>query len=431
MLFQKLFKRSGKKTYPIKKNINRGIDPLCIEIVKQLQKSGYESYVVGGCVRDLLLENKPKDFDIATAASPQVVRSLIKRSFIIGRRFKIVHAKTRYRSHEYRQCSAKYFPIIYTRPIDHIYEITTFRRKPEMVNDAINENVYGGPKEDAFRRDFTLNGLFFDPVKSEVVDYVDGMSDLKNKSLRIIGDPKTRFAEDPIRILRALRFAAKKDFTIDKKTQKGILSTCNLVASAKRERIREEVLKLLKSGHMHSVLERYQKFNIWPQLSKSFDLSSKEKYQELSSITKAIQSHKWENPHKLAPLFYLLLSPFFDINRQPLLLEKFTVDFRIFKSEAEDIARIHNFLKKLKRHINKPLSLSSLCKTEANIDLAIQSFYVLFVLAEAKIKPFQQIWQHYSKDWRDFAGTLKFNQLNASLVQKKKRKRSSSRRRKR
>jgi len=173
------------------------LDQDAVKILKKLTKSGYESYLVGGCIRDILLGHKPKDFDIATNATPDQIHKLFKRSRIIGRRFKLVHI----------MCSARKF-----------IEVATFRAgKVKTSNDGlvIRDNYYGSLKDDVFRRDFTVNGLYYDINKSEVIDYVGGLKDLEILKINMIGNPSERFEEDPVRMIRAVRFQAKLNATLD------------------------------------------------------------------------------------------------------------------------------------------------------------------------------------------------------------------------
>ena len=203
---------------------------------EELQRAGYLAFVVGGAVRDLLLGRRPKDFDIATSATPEEVRSVFRRSRIIGRRFQIVHVL----------CGAE------------MVEVSTFRahftREPEDDHrDAhgrmLSDNIFGTQTEDALRRDFTVNALFYDPVKEEVWDYVHGLKDLKAKKLVIIGDPATRYREDPVRMLRAARLAAKLGLEIDATTRAPIAELKHLLENVPQARLFEEILKLLLSGN--------------------------------------------------------------------------------------------------------------------------------------------------------------------------------------
>ena len=202
---------------------------------EELQRAGYLAFVVGGAVRDLLAGMSPKDFDIATNATPEEVRSVFRRSRIIGRRFQIVHVL----------CGAD------------TVEVATFRahfaREDADQRDEhgrmLSDNIFGTQAEDALRRDFTMNALFYDPVKEEVWDYVHGLKDLKVRQLVMIGDAATRYREDPVRMLRAARLAAKLGFTIDSRTREPIRSLKHLLENVPQARLFEEILKLLLSGN--------------------------------------------------------------------------------------------------------------------------------------------------------------------------------------
>jgi poly(A) polymerase len=173
------------------------LDQDALKILKKLNKSGHETYLVGGCIRDILLGHKPKDFDIATSATPEQIYKLFKRSRIIGKRFKLVHI----------MFSARKF-----------IEVATFRAgKVQTSNDGlvIRDNYYGTLEDDVFRRDFTVNGLYYDINKSEVIDYVGGLEDLKILKINMIGNPSERFEEDPVRMIRAVRFQAKLNAKIE------------------------------------------------------------------------------------------------------------------------------------------------------------------------------------------------------------------------
>ena len=237
-----------------------------IRVVESLQKANYETYLVGGCVRDLLLSRIPKDFDVATSATPEEVKKVFPRARIIGRRFRIVHVRVG----------------------REIIEVSTFR-KQIGPNDASNyneheardgvivrDNVYGNIDEDAFRRDFTVNALYYDPANNTVLDFVKGMQDLGSRTLRLIGNPKVRYQEDPVRILRAIRLTAKLDFTLEKNTETAIApagESLNVVPSA---RLFDELNKLFMSGKAERAFELLQKFNLleilFPLSSKTTDL---------------------------------------------------------------------------------------------------------------------------------------------------------------
>ena len=189
------------------------LDSDALKIVKKLNKTGYEAYLVGGCIRDLLLGYAPKDFDIATNATPEQIQKLFKRSRIIGRRFKLVHI----------MFSARKF-----------IEVATFRSgrsNPTSTKGMVlRDNFYGSLEDDVFRRDFTINGLYFDVQNSEVIDYVGGLDDLKKLQINMIGNPSERFEEDPVRMIRAVRFKAKLKATIDYNLNKSILNNATYIS---------------------------------------------------------------------------------------------------------------------------------------------------------------------------------------------------------
>ena len=200
--------------------------------VQRLQASGHEAYFVGGCVRDLLIGRRPKDFDVATSARPSEIRRLFRNCRIIGRRFKLAH-------------------IFYG---DHIIETATFRAAPgEQPTDdddllIVDDNEYGTAQSDAKRRDFTVNALFLDPSSHEILDHVGGLADLERRSLRTIGDPTVRLAEDPVRILRAVKFATRLDLEIDDPTWDAMCDVAPDLDKAAAPRVLEEIFRLARSG---------------------------------------------------------------------------------------------------------------------------------------------------------------------------------------
>ena len=211
-----------------------------IRVCETLQKAGHQAYIVGGAVRDLLLGVTPKDFDVATDATPEQVKSHFRRAIIIGRRFRLVHVMFG----------------------NETIEVSTFRAldNPERLTDehgrVLADNLFGAQHEDAARRDFTINALYYDPVTETVLDYHDGVRDLRRKRLRIIGDPETRYREDPVRMLRAVRFAAKLGFQIDEATREPIRRLAPLIENVPPARLFDEMLKLLTSGHSVACIMR-------------------------------------------------------------------------------------------------------------------------------------------------------------------------------
>src|ERR1051325_2586036 len=185
----------------------RRIPENVLKVLYRLHRSGYRAYLCGGSVRDLLMDREPKDFDVATDAHPMEVRRLFRNSRIIGRRFRLVH-------------------IIFQ---DQTVEVATFRREPERGTDEnadlliTDDNTFGSPLQDARRRDFTINALFYNIADFSVIDYIGGLEDLRQKKVRVIGDPDVRFREDPVRMMRAVEFASRLGFEIERETYDGIL----------------------------------------------------------------------------------------------------------------------------------------------------------------------------------------------------------------
>jgi len=220
------------KTHKIDRNL---ISPAAIKTCEGLQKAGFKAYLVGGAVRDLLLGYKPKDFDVATNATPEEVYKIFRRSRIIGKRFRLVHVMWG----------------------SETIEVSTFRGHHQSQGDAqtsdsgriIRDNVFGTMEEDAVRRDFTANALYYDPATQHVLDYHQGVADLKSKLLRMIGDPTTRYQEDPVRMLRAVRLSAKLGLKIETKTEAPIRDLADLLQDVPPSRLFDEMLKLFLSGH--------------------------------------------------------------------------------------------------------------------------------------------------------------------------------------
>lgn len=216
-------------------NISRkNIDPDALRVLYRLSGSGFTAYLVGGSVRDLLMGRQPKDFDISTDAHPAQIRKLFRNCFLIGRRFRLAH-------------------IVFGRKV---IETSTFRRQPQPgeADEGVpgglyqhEDNTFGTPEEDARRRDFTVNGLFYDIRTFSVIDYVGGLRDLEGRVLRTIGDPNIRFREDPVRMMRAVRFSARLDFRMDWGCQRAIRKHYGEIVNATSPRLLEEVMRLF--GH--------------------------------------------------------------------------------------------------------------------------------------------------------------------------------------
>ena len=281
-MIKKFINRLLGKAVPAEKNpfgkrleigpTEHGIDPKLVDerainVVRTLKQAGFEAYIVGGAVRDLMLGLAPKDFDVATNATPEQVKSLFRRAFIIGRRFRIVH-------------------VVYGRGREHeVIEVSTFRAhldnvaaeqvagnektsKSELAGmthavdshgRVLRDNVWGPQEEDAVRRDFTINAMYYDPETQIVVDYHHGIKDSKGRVIRMIGDAAARYREDPVRIIRAIRFAAKLNalgFQLEPKTATPLLKSLALLADVPQSRLFDEMLKLLQTGHALASVEQ-------------------------------------------------------------------------------------------------------------------------------------------------------------------------------
>ncbi|HSG40031.1 MAG TPA: polynucleotide adenylyltransferase PcnB [Thermoanaerobaculia bacterium] len=220
----------------------RDIDKNALKVLYRLHNAGYLAYMVGGSVRDLMVGRKPKDFDVGTNARPNEIRRLFSNSRIIGRRFRLVHVFFHDGS---------------------VVEVSTFRRNPDPDEQRgepgelliTSDNTYGTPRQDAFRRDFTINALFYNVADYAVIDHVGGIEDLERKLVRAIGDPGVRFQEDPVRMLRACEFAGRLGFGIESRTQEAIYSHRKELEKASPARITEEIIQLLKCGRAGAAMQ--------------------------------------------------------------------------------------------------------------------------------------------------------------------------------
>jgi len=214
------------------------IDPDAAKVVRRLERHGFQAYLVGGCIRDLLLGGRPKDFDIATSARPEDVRALFRNCRVIGRRFRLAH-------------------VLFGG--GKVIEVATFRKNPQEIDEESDllirsDNVFGEAHEDAIRRDFTINALFYDLDRRQVLDWCGGMEDIVKRTIRTIGEPSVRFREDPVRILRAIKFAARLDLGIEHDVYDAMISHRDDLGRAARPRVFEEVLRLLRHGCSHRAM---------------------------------------------------------------------------------------------------------------------------------------------------------------------------------
>jgi len=268
------------------------LDQDALKILKKLNQSGHETYLVGGCIRDILLGHKPKDFDIATSATPEQIHKLFKRSRIIGRRFKLVHI----------MFSARKF-----------IEVATFRAgKVQTSNDGLvlRDNYYGTLEDDVFRRDFTVNGLYYDIKKSEVIDYVGGLDDLKALKIKMIGDPSERFEEDPVRMIRAVRFRAKLNANIESQLIEAIQKNSQLLTKIPPARLYEEVIKLF---HNENSIEIFHDLDRLGLLRHLFSQTTENPFVDSSLIN---TSERIRNGNSVTPAFLFAVFLWSAVNKR-------------------------------------------------------------------------------------------------------------------
>ena len=230
----------------------KNIDPDALKVLYRLSQAGYTAYLVGGGVRDLLLGREPKDFDVGTSATPNEVKRTFRNCFLIGRRFRLAHIRFG----------------------EKVIETATFRQNSQTVGEIIEhaaegpheDNVFGTPETDALRRDFTVNGLFYDIKDYSVIDWVGGMKDLEKKVIRSIGDPAIKFQEDPVRMMRAIKFSSRLGFTIEKKTAAAMKKYHSCIKTAAVPRVCEEVFRLFPYGHSAEAFRQLYEYGLMGDL---------------------------------------------------------------------------------------------------------------------------------------------------------------------
>jgi len=257
------------------------VDGEAVSIIRKLKSAGYDSYIVGGAVRDLILGKKPKDFDIVSSASPGRIKKIFHNSRIIGRRFRLVHV---------------YFT-------QRIFEVATFR----SIKDGHTGNTFGTIEEDVLRRDFTMNALFYDPEQQIVVDYVGGMKDIKNKQVKNIINLSSIFNDDPVRMIRAVKYAAMTGFSIPFNLKMKIQNQSGLLKSISPSRLTEEIFKIINSEKAFAIIDNLDKMGLYyylqPQASELMrkNAAFKKNYFKTISELKGAQNQKGQ---AIASLFY-------------------------------------------------------------------------------------------------------------------------------
>ena len=267
---------------PVQKYIKfnkKYIDKDALNVVKTIHKAGYEAYFVGGCVRDLLLGLEPKDFDIVTSAKPEQINKLFSRSRLIGRRFLIVHVIF----------SARKF-----------IEVATFRSgqvTTDKSGTVVRDNSYGSIEDDVFRRDFNINALYYDVINSKVIDYVGGLDDLSEREIHMIGKPSERFQQDPVRMIRAVRFEVKLKASLSEDILKAIRIQANLLENVSPARLYEECIKLFHNERSLDVFDNLEKYGLMPHL---FNQTKKTEFIEKALLNTSIRI---KNNRPVTPAF--------------------------------------------------------------------------------------------------------------------------------
>lgn len=266
------------------------ISSCALHVTDTLQQQGYLAFVVGGAIRDLMIGAKPKDFDVATNATPEQVRALFRRAYIIGRRFRLVHV----------MCGNDTVEVSTFRA--HAIEADNSDRTTDPHGRILRDNVFGNQESDAERRDFTINALYYDPSQQEIWDYCGGVNDIRQRLVRMIGDPATRYREDPVRMLRCARFAAKLDFHIEPDTRAPIAGLAELLTHVPAARLFDEMLKLLLSGHavraIHQLRAEGLHHGMMPMLDQLLDDPSSQRFitAALHSTDQRVQAGKPVSP---------------------------------------------------------------------------------------------------------------------------------------
>ncbi|MEI6068429.1 MAG: polynucleotide adenylyltransferase PcnB [Methylococcaceae bacterium] len=325
-------------------NISRAqISESALKVLYKLQKEGYSAYLVGGCVRDLLLGREPKDFDVVTNADPEQVRKVFRNCRLIGRRFRLAHV------HFGRE----------------VIEVATFRGAGEEQNDKqvlnkegrlLRDNVYGTIEEDVWRRDFTVNALYYNIKDFSVVDFVGGMADHKAAELKLIGDPDTRFREDPVRMLRAVRFAVKLGFKLHPECEKSMHKVAELLSSIPSARLYDETLKLFMSGYALQTFEMLRHYGLFQVLFPATEncLSIEENGFPRLLLIKALENSDNRIAEGKTVTAYFLFAAFLWEPVQMRVKEKMAkglIEFMAYQEAANEVIAMQVKSTALPRHI--------------------------------------------------------------------------------
>ncbi len=317
-------------------NVSRkNISSAAIKVLYRLKDEGHTAYLAGGGVRDLLLERNPKDFDVATDATPEQIRKMFRNCRLVGRRFRLAHILFR---GEVIETSTFRAPIPEEENGEHC--TNTFRASENGM--VVRDNIFGSPEQDALRRDFTINALFYNIADFSVIDYAGGLKDLEAKVIRVIGDPDKRFAEDPVRMIRAARFAGSLGFTIEPEAYDSICRNKDILRQASPSRMYEEVQKLFFCGHARAVFQWLERTDLLHPMFHDFSHWIDEDKKRHDWVIQTLdQMDRWRQAGlKVHPglLFALIFGEYHEFCADQLLQEGLS---------AHDAARqsVHNHLK--------------------------------------------------------------------------------------
>ena len=310
-----------KKKYFFKDHLieSKKIDNQAFYIVEKLKQKGFDAYIVGGSVRDLILKEIPKDFDISTSAKPEEIKKIFKNSILIGKRFRLAHVRFGKK----------------------IIEVSTFRSGDISTSKLLtSQNIWGNAQDDAMRRDFTINALFYDTKTEEIIDFVGGFKDAKKKILKTIGDPVIRFMQDPVRMIRLLKFKARFDFKIEKNTLKALKKCKQEIIKSSKARVLEELLRMLQSGSAEKFFYLLKEHEILdfliPKLSKHLN-KKKLVYELLKQADIYNHKHKFQTLRRSVLVSCLIFPMFKDHLKNKYITKKKHIHLGIVALEAKKI----------------------------------------------------------------------------------------------
>ena len=372
------------------------IDADAIYVLKKLHEKGFEAYLVGGSVRDLLVKREPKDCDISTSARPEEIKAIFRRNCIlIGRRFRLAHIRFGHK----------------------ILEVSTFRSGDNDSDLIIRDNTWGSEEEDVLRRDFTINGLFYDPSNHTVIDYIGGLDDIHKKILKTIGDPNIRFKQDPVRMIRLLKFKARFDFAIEKETENALTDCRNEIIKSSPARIMEEIFRMLESGSSKPFFQLMTESGllgkIFPDLTVFLKTEGGNKIFEYLNIVDQMNISRVKRPLQRSILAACLLYPILEkkldnsmlfgdvmITTSDLIKKYITSSFSHFPRRINiSMNNIMCMQYRFDQIFNKKLNKYRILR-QKEFPAALKFLKIRSLVDDAKMQTYNawsRLWQHYKK----------------------------------